>query len=191
MHGLIHRSIEAFLRDSHGDSFWHRICQAAGHDTAGVMPTYLYPDELTHGLISCAAAELGITNVELVEDIGAWLALFEPVRRLLRFGGAGFADFLLSLEEMPDRVEMVAPGIGVPHLSVVARSVGLFEIRAKSTTPLWLAMLSGLLRAMADDYGALVLIEVEQGVHHMPVLKVNLLAAEFARAREFSLVVNP
>lgn len=182
MHGLINRSIEAFLRDSYGENIWAEICHSAGIDVAGFLPTHVYPDSLSLGLIDAASERLGKTPADLLEDIGAWLALFEPVRRLLRFSGLDFAGFLLALEELPERIEMIVPGIGLAEISVRPCASGEFVISQPDGRALWLALMTGLVRAMADDYGALVLIESE-GCD----LRVELLAAAFAEGRDFRL----
>lgn len=182
MHGLINRSLEAFLRDTYGAAFWAETCRAAGYDGSAFLPTKVYPNALTRHLVAAAARALAKPEPDLIEDLGAWLALFEPVRRLLRFSSPDFAGFLLALEELPDRVAMIVPGIDLPQFRITPGAPGEYLIRQRSGRALWRALLSGMVRAMADDYGALILIDAQDDE-----LRVELLAEAFAEGRDFRL----
>ena len=49
-------------------------------------------------------------------------------------------------------------------------------------------LLVGVLRAMADDYGALVLLDHAEGPGGRETVRIHLLAADFAEGRRFDLV---
>lgn len=185
MHGLINRSIEGFLRGTYGDPFWRGVAEASGIDARGFQTVRDYPDAITHTLINQAALDLGKPEYELLEDLGAWLAQVEPLRRLLRFSGGSFLDFLLALDELPGRAQMVVPDLGMPRIRVEVSgmegidevSVLLFDCFAE-----WRSVIAGLIRAMADDYGALGLIFVDgDGV------SVRISEGAFTEGRRFEL----
>lgn len=161
MHGLINRSIEGFLRDTYGDGFWAEVAEAAGIDVRGFQTVRHYPDTISHALINHATQRLDKPETELLEDLGAWLARVEPLRRLLRFSGRDFIDFLHSLEELQGRAHMVIPDLGMPRIRVEQRVPEELRILMPDCFDEWRSVMAGLVRAMADDYGALGLIAVE------------------------------
>ena len=101
----------------------HRTADVAGLiglEAGGFEGFRRYPDALTMRLIAASAGRLAKPEAELLEDFGAWLARTEPIRRLLRFSGADFADFILTLEELPGRVRMIVPDLEMPRIAVTA-----------------------------------------------------------------------
>ncbi|MFB2531195.1 heme NO-binding domain-containing protein [Paracoccus sp. p4-l81] len=156
MHGLINRSIELFLTETYGAPLWDRVAQRFG--IRGFEPMLQYDDALTLDLIDGAAAALNKPRAMVLEDLGGFLVGLEPLRRLLRFGGTDFVDFLMSLDDLQGRSRMALPDLGLPRLTVEETAPGTFAVLVDSAQAGWGAVLAGLLRAMADDYGALVLV---------------------------------
>ena len=181
MHGLINRSIERFVRDSYGDVAWRDIADRIGV-TEGFEGFRHYPDALTLRLLAASAERLGKPDGELLEDLGAWLARTEPIRRLLRFSGADFADFIVTLEELPGRVRMVLPDIEMPRIAVTSGAADRFRVTVSHAMAEWRSVLAGLLRAMSDDYGALALI-VDEGAS----ITIGVSDDAFCEGREFEL----
>ena len=196
MLGLINRSIQCFLRDTYGGTLWARVACTAGfgHDSFESMLDY--PAPLTDALIDAAAAELGRPRETVLEDLGTYLVSnpnVEGLRRLLRFGGAGFVDFLHSLEDLPDRGRLALPDLVLPPLTLADLGDGSFRLTCGMAIAGCGHVVVGMLRAMADDYGALVLIEHE-GPSPPPdlaeVVSIRLLDQRFTSGRHFSLAVR-
>ena len=186
MHGLINRSIERFLRDNYGDAAWRDVADQLDLGGSGFQSFRHYPDRVTLRLLAAAVRRLGKPEAELLEDLGAWLARTEPTRRLLRFSGSDFTDFLLALAELPGRVAMVLPDLEMPRVEVVPRGAGQFRVALRSAAPEWRSVLAGVLRAMSDDYGALALIVDEGGE-----IMVDVSDVTFQEARGFDLGAGP
>lgn len=186
MHGLINRSIESFLRDSYGEQAWLSIAAALEVEPAGFEPFRHYPDRLTLRLIATATRVLTKPEPELLEDVGAWLARTEPARRLLRFSGTDFADFVLALEELPGRARMVLPDLDMPRISVTAQGRAQFRVEVSHALPEWRSLIAGVLRAMSDDYGALALI-VDEGSG----IEVDVSDEAFFAGRDFDIGGGP
>lgn len=188
MNRLVFRAVEEFLRDTYGDALWREVVathheMAAGEEGAVklAMPAHAH----LHGaerLISVAAGVLGKPADELFEDLGAWLARREAIRRLLRFSGRDFGDFVLSLEELPGRAHFVIPDLDMPRILVERESASVVRLVLPPHFSAWTAILGGLLRAMADDYGALGLILVKGCA-----VEVHISDESFARGRDFNL----
>lgn len=186
MHGLINRSIEGFLRHTYGDGVWRSVAHAVGADPRGFHTVRDYPDALSEALITHAARQLNKPQTDLLEDLGAWLAQLESIRRLLQFSGRDFREFLLSLEELPGRAHMLVPGLQMPAIEVRAQTSGQVQIVIPDGHGLWRSVIAGLARAMADDYGALGLIAVDDDT-----ISVQISDDAFSEGRHFELAVRP
>jgi hypothetical protein len=138
-------------------------------------------------LLASAEAVLGSPRDALLEDIGAWLAMTEPLRRLLRFGGSDYLDFLFSLDDLQGRGQMALPTLCLPELLLHTDAHGRFTLQIRAPKPGWGAVLAGLMRAMADDYGALVLIESLPTLAGVERVLVTLHDASFSAGRRFDL----
>jgi len=191
MHGLVNRAIQCFLRDTGGEETWARVAREAGLGHEDYEPMLIYPDAQTGAVMRAAAAVLGRSATTIREDIGAYLVTHEtcaPVRRLLRFGGADFPAFLASLEDLPDRARLALPELALPAITVREASGGAVLIRCAPGLDGFADVLLGLLRAVADDYGTLALIDRESpGAAGGGALSVRIVDAEFADARAFTL----
>lgn len=185
MHGLINCSIERFIRDGYGEDAWADIAALIGLAAGGFESFRRYPDALTLRLIGAGAGRLAKPEAELLEDFGAWLARSEPIRRLLRFSGADFADFILTLEELPGRVRMIVPDLEMPRFAVAHGAADRFRVTVSHAPPEWRSVLAGILRAMSDDYGALALI-VDEGA----AISIDVSDEAFFEGRGFDLAAG-
>ncbi len=187
MHGLVNRSVQCFLRDTYGVARWQSVAEEAGIDPNGFEALLIYDDALTDAMIDAAARQLGKPREALLEDVGIYLVGLEPLRRLLRFGGVDYADFLQSLDELPDRVHLAVPDLDMPELELRAAGQGRFILICGAEHEGFGAVFAGILRAMADDYGALALIEAAGGSGGPETVGIELLEARFATGRRFDL----
>ncbi len=190
MHGLTNRALECFIRDTYGNRAWDEIACRAGLDFASFEAMLRYDDAMTVAVIDAAVAQLGKPRDVLLEDVGTYLISHpttEAVRRLLRFGGVGFCDFLGSLEELPGRARLAVPDLDLPQLELIEHSEGAATLYCRSDTPGFGCVLVGILRAMADDYGALVLLEHLGGSEGVEMISIQVHDMSFAEGRSFAL----
>ncbi len=160
MHGMINRSLESFLRTTYGDAVWQEIIRKSGIDHHGFLATWGNGEQATRKVVLAAARTLDKPLGEMLEDLGAWLVRLEPIRRLLRFSGPNFVEFVASLDELPGRARIILPELPLPSLTVAQTGASDYEIGADNMPPGWIWALAGALRGMADDYGTLALIVV-------------------------------
>lgn len=186
MLGLINRSIQNFLTDTYGPDLWRQVAHRLGAPAEGYEPMLRYPDRETLGLLKAAGAELRRSRSELLEDLGAYLTTCEPVRRLLRYGGQDFAGFLYSLNELHGRARMALADLDLPELDLVEIGLGEYRLTVEAPHPGWGAVMAGLMRAMADDYGALAVIEMPTDCD-MEAVHIRLLDCRHSEARGFRL----
>lgn len=191
MNGLINRAIQCFLRDGWGGGTWLDAARAAGVPARGFEPMLTYPPELTDRLLKVASDQLNRDRDCLLEDLGTYLVSHPSraaVRRLLRFGGTDFPDFLQSLEDLPARARLALPDLVLPAMQVTAVGEQRFLLRIEAGFPGAGAVARGLLRAMADDYGALALLESgPEGADGVAEVTIRLLDPAHAEGRSFTL----
>jgi hypothetical protein len=190
MHGLVNRAVQCFLRDTYGVDLWLRVARDAGVPPVGFETMVVYDLVVTQRILAAAAVHLNRPREVVLEDLGTYLvshATVEPLRRLLRFGGVTFTDFLLSLEDLPGRSRMALPDLDLPRMALDEEGPDLFRLTVQSPIDGAGHVVMGLLRAMADDYGALVLLDHAGVLDGAEVLHINLLDGSFAEGRRFDL----
>jgi len=192
MFGLLLRSIQAYLRGTFGPAVWARVLRAAGQPPEGFEPMLPYDARAVGRVLAAAAQELHRPAEAILEDVGTFLVAdpgHQALRRLLRFGGAGFADFLHSLEELPDRARLALPGLRLPQVTLTEMAPGRVRLAVTGALPALLPVALGALRAMADDYGALVVIELGRD-SGAATLTVQLLEAAHGEGQRFALAAD-
>lgn len=194
MHGLINKSIQSFLQVNYGDVVWEDVAATIGVPSDGFESMMVYPDDVTDRLLSTACDILQRDEVSLLEDIGIFLVTqpaLEPVRRLMRFGGPTFEDFILSLDEVHDRAALAVPDLKLPRIRLKDTGNGSYILTSIWSRSGAMALVSGIVRAMADDYGALAVFDpgpsrkTAAGVEE--TLSVFVAEHEFAEGRTFLL----
>jgi hypothetical protein len=186
MDALLLRSLQGYVRDTFGAPIWQAVCRRAALTTETFEPMLRYDPGTADRVAQCAADVLGRPVEAIWEDMGTYLVTnpgHEGVRRLLRFGGASFADFLLSLEEMPGRARLALPDLRFPEMTLAELGPDRFEIRSLSRIRGLPRVLVGMLTAMADDYGTLCLIDAVDESR----ISVRILDSTHAKGRRFDL----
>ncbi len=192
MHGLINRAIQSFVSDTYGAQKWLEVTREADLDFVEFEAMLIYDDALTELVLNAAAKVLDRPRVDVMEDIGIYLVSnpkVESLRRLLRFGGVNFTDFLHSLDELPDRARLAVSDLNLPKLEVREQSGGHFTLDCECILAGYGCVLMGILRTMADDYGVLALLEHSDNGGEVETISITLVETEFAEGRSFELGV--
>lgn len=190
MHGLVNRALQEFVKDTYGADIWGEVRDQAALPFDEFESMLHYDIRLTRLTIDAASAVLHKDAASLLEDVGSWLVsnpAQESIRRLLRFGGTTFLDFLQSLEELPGRARMALPDLDMPEIVLQTDTPGRFRLEIRWVLDGMGSVLLGALRGMADDYGALVVLEAEPGREGAEIVVIDLLDAQFAAGRTFEL----
>lgn len=190
MHRLINRSLQCFLRDTYGAAIWAEVARDArlGFDSFEII--LHYDPSLTKTVIDAAARRLDRSPEALLEDVGTYLVShpnLEALRRLLRFGGVSFEDFLQSLEELPGRARLAIDDLDLPVLTLTEPGENSFVLTSGPSVPGLGHVIMGMLRAIADDYGALALLDHAGSGPEGEMVQIQLLEADFAEGRRFEL----
>ena len=190
MHGLVNRAIQRFVTDCYGEAQWLAAAERADIGLTSFEAMLTYEDELTEQVLTAVSDVLDRPYEELLEDIGTYLVSHpnvEALRRLLRFSGVDFTDFLHSLDDLPDRARLAVSDLELPRIELKQHGAGFYRPNVQSRIPGAGHLFTGVLRAMADDYGALVFLEHQGNENGAEVVAVSLLETEFAEGRGFEL----
>lgn len=193
MHGLINRALQCFLRDTYGPDQWTGIAREAGLGFDNFEPMLHYEIAQTSAVIAAAAQLLDRSSETILEDMGTYLVshpTLEALRRLLRFGGVTFPDFLHSLEDMRGRGRLALPDLDLPVLELRDDGADRYLLICRSPLPGSGHVMMGLLRAMADDYGALVLLDHRGSGPQGEEIAIHVPELRFASGRRFDLSVG-
>lgn len=195
MHGLINRAIELFVRDTYGRRMWLDLSRRLDIGPAEFEAMLDYDDAVTDRVLSDLERLLDKPRCDLLEDIGTYLVSHRndgALRRLLRFSGVDFVEFLHSLDDLPARARLAVSDLELPQLELREHATQRFLVTVRDPRPGPIRfghVLIGLLRAMADDYGALVVLEHRGGRDGTEIIAVQLLEVRFAEGRDFVLGV--
>lgn len=193
MHGLINRAIERFVRDTYGPEAWARITCDAGLEFSEFEAMLTYDRALTDAVLDAAGRELNKARGDILEDIGTYLVSHpnvEGLRRLLRFGGLTFTEFLYSLDDLPARARLAVSDLTLPQMELREHLDRTYSLTCTGDMPGFGHVVVGLLRAMADDYGALVLLDHQGGAEGVEIIEIRLLTANHASGRQFDLAAR-
>lgn len=190
MHGLINKAIECFVRDTYGADQWGEVCQLADLNLTGFEVMLNYEDCITTNVLEAACDVLGRAENDILEDIGTYLVSHpnvEGLRRLLRFGGVDFVEFLYSLDDLSDRARLAVSDLELPQIELREHGTNCFSLICQSEIKGYGFVLLGLLRAMADDYGALALLDYQGGGQGTETISITLVEGSFSDGRAFEL----
>lgn len=190
MHGLINWSIERFVCETYGQAEWDAIAARARLPFGGFESLMTYEHCVTYDVLKAASVQLKKPQDAFLLDLGTFLCShpkLEAVRRLLHFGGETFSDFLCSLDDLADRVHLALPGLEMPEIELRMNASGNVTMRCRSEHSGFGHVMVGILQAMADDYGTLVLIDhvgCDQGAE---IISIQMLNTAHTRGRNFAL----
>ena len=193
IHGLIFWCFEGFLIFTYGASRWRSIIGnlELGYDS--FEPLFRYDIDLANRLVTDAARQLDKPPDTLLEDFGTFLVTdqrVERVRRLLRFGGVDYTDFLHSLEDLSGRAQLAVPDLDLPAIELDAITADEFLITCRGVSQGVGFILLGVLRALADDYGALAYLEHLGRKGQDETISVRLLEMRHGTGRAFHLAAG-
>ncbi|MEM6729239.1 MAG: heme NO-binding domain-containing protein [Pseudomonadota bacterium] len=190
MHGLINRALQCFLRDTYGEELWNRVMERADLGFTCFEAMLHYDEEITGQVLDLAAQQLSKAREDLLEDLGNYLVSHEnteALRRLLRFGGVDFLEFLHSLDDLPGRARLAVPDLVLPSLELTEIGAQEFKLICGNDIPGFGHVMMGVLRAMADDYGALAFLELDGSAASHADVAITLFDERHQEARAFDL----
>lgn len=190
MHGLVNIAIQRFAITTYGEAAWDSVMAQADLGFSRFEAMLHYAPGDTTRVLDRLAAHLDKPRETVLEDLGTFLVsdpTTQGLRRLLRFGGVAFVDFLHSLDDLPDRARLAVSDLDLPGMALRDHTPGSFSLTCSGDLPGFGHVMLGVLRAMADDYGALVLLEHRNGAGQAEVIEITLVEDAFSEGRAFAL----
>ena len=190
MHGLVNRSIQNFVSDCYGRQAWVEVTARADLPFVDFEAMLVYDKVYTPQVLDAMEEVLGRSREDMLEDFGTYLvshSRLESARRLLRFGGEDFEDFLDSLDDLPDRIRLAVADLSLPDLDLQSGENGHHILVCKAPIVGFGHVVLGVLRAMADDYGALAVLTHLGHADGEERIAIQLVEPDFAEGREFQL----
>ncbi len=194
MHGLVNTAIQAFVVSTYGEDRWKEIMEGAELGFSEFEAMLIYPDEQSQSMLTTLEKTLERPLPEILEDLGTFLVSnpkVEALRRLLRFSGVNYSEFLQSLDDLSDRARLAVSDLDLPSLELIEMSSGTFELWCHEGIPGYAYVMMGVLRAMADDYGSLVILDYVGKRDNVEVIAISVVDTEFAEGRSFELGAHP
>lgn len=189
MNGMTNRLLQDFILDTDGARAWRDIAHVAGVPEGGFEMMIDYPPRLHLRVIEALLDHRLQDPESLWEDFGHYHITSQRhpwIRRLLRFGGADYPAFLRSFPEVRSKFQMALPALPLPMFSGVEDALpdggARFAFSLQQAGAGQVPLLVGVLRAMADDYGALAVVTGQAGR-----IVVDVLESHFHRGRSFAL----
>ena len=190
MHGLINRAIQSFVCSTYGLDRWTQITTAAQLGFVEFEAMLVYDEDISLRVLEELCKELGRPQNEILEDLGTYLVSnpnTEALRRLLRFGGVTYVEFLHSLDDLPDRARLAVSDLSLPPLELREHTQNEFTLTCHPGLPGYADVFMGVLRAMADDYGALVMLDHDGQDGTTEMISITLIESAFSEGRSFDL----
>jgi len=161
MHGMINRGLQSYICDVHGVDVWEETCEQAKLPFCDFEYMLTYDDSTTEDLLNSFGALTHRKRDEILEDFGTYMVsdnALNVMRRLLKFGGSSYVEFLHSLNFVYDRAKMAVPDLDIPTMELVENNPTQFVLYTRFRKRGFGPTLLGLLRALANDYNMLVSI---------------------------------
>lgn len=193
MHGLINRAIQCFYRDTYGPAAWGDLVRALDLEFSEFEPMLDYDNDITFQVLDQMANALEKERATVLEDIGTYLVSHpnvEALRRLLRFSGVTFLEFLHSLDDLPDRARLAVEDLILPGMELREHGSNRYTLHCTWDQPGFGHVMVGVLRTMADDYGALVFLDHMGAAHGVETIEVTVFESAFAEGRHFDLAAD-
>lgn len=190
IHGLILRAVQCFVRDTYGQPLWAAVTRRAGLEITEFEAMLTYDADTGDKVLTAVTEELNRPRASVLEDLGTYLVSdpnVERLRRLLRFAGISYEDFLHSLDDLPGRARLAVSDLILPRLDLRPCNEGRYILSIAGDLPGFGHVMTGILRAMADDYGALVMLDHRGLRNEREEIEITLVEAAFAEGRDFVL----
>lgn len=190
---MLNLALQRFVQDTYGVELWRGVVEEIDLGFEEFEAMLIYEDQDTYDIITAVCTRLDKDSAALLEDIGTYLVSHPGVdrlRRLLRFGGLNFTEFLHSLYELPDRVRMAVSDLELPPMEPREFSSDFFVLKVERQAELFGPVLMGVLRAMADDYGVLAFMELKEIGGGRANIEIRVAEIAYSEGRSFELGVS-
>ena len=157
MLGLTVTALQHFTLDTYGHEAWRHAVKAVLGDFQKFEALLVYDDDVVFALIKELAESNNRIRKDLEENIGNYLVSsknMKSLRRLLRFGGATFEDFVMSLNDLNERVDLALSELNLPTVQSRQQDDGSYLLRVEDQWSGFENVIVGILRALQMIMGS-------------------------------------
>lgn len=156
MHGLINRAIEQFVVSMKGEAGWRGVCAHAGVQADGFVSMQSYDDDITYRLVGVISERLAMTPEQVLEALGElWVTytVQQGYEDVMAATSTNLREFLMNLNEMHGRIELVFAELRVPLFRVEDLSETEYKLFYASERSGLSPMVLGLVKGLAKRFG--------------------------------------
>jgi hypothetical protein len=167
MYGLINQGLKDMVSRCSGPDTWRAVCSSLGVSPDDFELLQPYEDSLTQRLIQATAAELGVSESEVLQRFGRHWIIFtahEGYGPIMDLFGGDFRTCLKNLNRMHAHMGAMMPKLQPPRFDVQVLGTRAVEVRYSSSRLGLVPMVHGLLEGLAEKFSEKVKIELLHGV---------------------------
>ncbi|MFM7320927.1 MAG: heme NO-binding domain-containing protein [Armatimonadota bacterium] len=167
MYGIINNAIAELVVEGFGEPVWRAIVDRAGVGASGYDLTRNYDDSETLRLVVAASDELGLPVAAVMETFGRWWVGYSEriYGALLQLTGNDFAECLIKLDELHDRIRMAFPESRPPSFHADVRPGGDIVLHYRSEREGFSPIVTGILHGLAEKMGISLEITLSADPH--------------------------
>ncbi|MEO0344438.1 MAG: diguanylate cyclase [Pseudomonadota bacterium] len=165
MLGLINQGLRSFVLAFHGEKSWSAMRARRAELPEDFEVLLDYPPDITTTLLAEIAMIRDVDRRDVLEDLGTYLVtnLWEArIRDLILTCGADFNNFMARAPVILQALEQIEPRSNCKAFSFKTKAKGQYEIRNSGDMLYAAPLIVGVLRAIADHFGALVTLKHKQ-----------------------------
>lgn len=151
MYGLVNMAIQQLVLDKYDAPTWERIKAEADVDIDTFISLEAYPDSVTYQLVGAASRVLNTPAETLLEAFGEYWVLYTGKAGygyLMDPSTSTMTEFLVSLNQLHQRIRMTFPHLNPPHMVCTDISEESVCLHYYSDRPGLAPMVRGLLRGL-------------------------------------------
>lgn len=156
MYGMVMKSIESYVLGNLGSAAWNVVAAENGLEFTSLIATEGYPDEQTVGLVVSSARLFDLSPAEMLRKLGDyWIdyALASPMRELMTGNGRTPGEFILGLNALHVRTQLVFPQMRPPEFEAIPEGEQAVRVLYSSPRAGLEPFVEGLLMGVARIYG--------------------------------------
>ena len=169
---MVNDAVRGLVQSNFGDVIWEQIYTKAGAPESFVAMQN-YDDSVTYGLVGAAVDVLGMNAEDILYAFGVyWVEHVATLHYadLMAQTGSGFADFIVNLDQMHQRMRSTFPNYQPPSFRVIElEAEGVMQVDYYSHREGLLPFVVGLLNGLGSHFGESITIDhVADDAHPMP-----------------------
>jgi hypothetical protein len=162
MYGMVNKAIEQMVCASHGESVWEAIKAKAEVTVDVFISNEPYDDAITLRLVGAASEILGLPAETVLKAFGRFWVLETAQKSygpLMQSSGRNLAEFLVNLDHLHTRVQLVFPKLLPPRIECHDVTATTLQLRYFSHRPGLAPFVVGLVEGLGEMFATPAQVE--------------------------------